>query len=51
MRIIKITCMTTERLAGEKVGGLSLMSEMSMFTITVEDMGGVPLSKALMASE
>lgn len=51
MRIIKITCMTAERLAGEKVGGLSLMSEMSMFTITVEDMAGVPLSKALMASE
>lgn len=29
------------------MGGLSLMSEMSMFTITVEDMEGVPLSKAL----
>lgn len=43
--------MTVVRLAGEKVGGLSLMSEMSMLTITVEDMGGIPLSRALMANE
>lgn len=43
--------MTALRLAREKVGGLSLMSEISMLTITVEDMGGIPLSKALMAKE
>lgn len=39
------------RLAGEKVGGLSLMSEMSMLTVTVEDMAGMPLSRALMTKE
>lgn len=43
--------MTVVRLAGEKVGELSLMSEMSMLTITVDDMGGIPLSRPLMASE
>lgn len=43
--------MTVERLAGEKVGGLSLMSEMSMLTMTVEDKGGIPLSRALIANE
>lgn len=51
MSIIIFTCMTVVRLAGEKVGGLSLMSDMSMLTITVEDMGGIPLSRALMANE
>lgn len=45
------TCMTVVRLAGVKVGGLSLMSEMSMLTITVDDMGGTPLSRALTARE
>lgn len=43
--------MTVVRLAGEKVGGLSLMSEISMLTITVDDMGGIPLSRARMAKE
>ena len=43
--------MTVERLAGEKVGGLSLMSEISMLNITLEDMGGIPLSRALIANE
>jgi hypothetical protein len=43
--------MTVVRLAGVKVGGLSLMSEMSMLTITVDDMGGTPLSRALTARE
>lgn len=38
-------------MAGEKVGGLSLMSDMSMLTITVEDKGGAPLSRALMDKE
>lgn len=43
--------MTVVRLAGEKVGRLSLMSEMSMLTITVEDRGVIPLSRARMAKE
>lgn len=51
MSIIRFTCVTALRLAREKVGGLSLMSETSMLTITVEDMGGIPLSQALMAKE
>ena len=43
--------MTVVRLAGEKVGGLSFMSVMSMLIVTVDDMGGIPLSRALMANE
>lgn len=43
--------MTAVRLVREKVGGLSLMSETSMLTITVDDMGGIPLSIALMTKE
>lgn len=45
------TWMTVVRLAGEKVGGLSFMSETSILTVTVEDRGGIPLSSALMANE
>lgn len=42
----RITCMTAVELGGVKTGGLSLTSEMSMFTVTVEDMAGEPLSNA-----
>lgn len=49
--VCRFTCVTAVRLAGEKMGGLSLMSETSMLTITLEDMGGIPLSRALMAKE
>jgi len=38
-------------LAGEKIGVLSLMSEMSMSTFTVENIGGIPVSNALMTNE
>lgn len=43
--------MTAVRFAGKKVGGLSLMSEISMLTTAVDDIGGVPVSSALTASE
>lgn len=49
--IIRFTCVTAVRLLREKVGGLSLMSETSMLTITVDDIGGIPLSIALMTKE
>lgn len=51
LSIIRFTCVTAVRLAMEKMGGLSLMSDISMLTITVDDMGGSPLSKALTAKE
>lgn len=38
--------MMAVELGGEKAGGLSLTSEMSTLTATVEDMAGEPLSKA-----
>lgn len=43
--------MTAVELAGVKTGALSLTSEMSMLTVTVEDMAGEPLSKACTDSE
>lgn len=41
-----VTFMTAVELGGEKRGGLSLTSDMSMLRVTVEDMAGEPLSKA-----
>lgn len=38
--------MMAVELGGVKTGGLSLTSEMSMLTATVEDMAGEPLSNA-----
>lgn len=38
--------MIAVELAGVKVGGLSLTSDMSMLILTVEDMAGEPLSNA-----
>lgn len=46
-----VTCMMAVELGGVKTGGLSLMSEMSMFRVTVEDMAGEPLSKACTVKE
>ncbi len=51
MSIHRFTCVTAVRLAGEKVGGLSLMSDISTLTTTVDDMAGIPLSRAPMISE
>lgn len=41
-----VTCMMAVELGGLKAGGLSLTSEMSMLSVTVEDMAGEPLSNA-----
>lgn len=38
--------MMAVELGGVKTGGLSLMSEISMFKVTVEDIAGEPLSNA-----
>lgn len=38
--------MTAVELGGVNTGGLSLTSDMSTLTVTVEDMAGEPLSKA-----
>lgn len=38
--------MMAEELGGVKTGGLSFMSETSMFKVTVEDIAGEPLSNA-----
>lgn len=38
--------MMAVELGGLKTGGLSLTSEMSMLSVTVEDMAGEPLSNA-----
>lgn len=40
------TWMMAVELGGVKTGGLSLMSEISMFKVTVEDIAGEPLSNA-----
>lgn len=43
--------MMAVELGGVKTGELSLMSEISMFRVTVEDMAGEPLSNACTESE
>lgn len=43
--------MMAVELGGVKTGGLSLMSEMSMLRVTVEDMAGEPLSNACTVKE
>lgn len=43
--------MTAAGVAGMKLGGLSLMSEISTLTTVVADIGGVPASSALTESE
>lgn len=49
--VFVLTCVTVVRLVREKVGGLSLMSKMSMLTIAVEDIDGIPPSVARIVSE
>lgn len=43
--------MTAEALAGEKMGGLSFTSAISILTFTVVDMAGEPLSNACTDNE